>query len=174
VLELGTAIIVSTRRLNLSRLGAYAQTIVWERPNFYSSPSISRSLDAAIAVSSVHREDIDLYDFYSSVFLSSSVNPTESRTDVEIFRCFPIVPKLASHHLGISIAEPSRPVTLIGGLTFFGGAGNNYSMHVSQPHKLLSQTSTHLLQPTSLLQKWSAPSASARGEPASSSQMVAS
>ncbi|KAH0833767.1 thiolase [Fonsecaea pedrosoi] len=80
----------------------------WERPNFYSSPSISVSLDAAIAASTVNKEDVDLYDFYS---------------------CFPIVPKIASSHLDIPIPDPKHPVTLLGGLTFFGGAGNNYSMH---------------------------------------------
>ncbi|KAJ9664521.1 hypothetical protein H2198_000172 [Neophaeococcomyces mojaviensis] len=80
----------------------------WERPNFYSSPSISMSLDAAIKVSGLSRDEIDLHDFYS---------------------CFPIVPKIASHHLGLPIVDPTRPVTLLGGLTFFGGAGNNYSMH---------------------------------------------
>ncbi|CAG7940051.1 unnamed protein product [Penicillium nalgiovense] len=80
----------------------------WERPNFYSSPSISRSLDAAIEVSGLRREEIDLYDFYS---------------------CFPIVPKIAAHVLGLPITNHTQPVTLLGGLTFFGGAGNNYSMH---------------------------------------------
>lgn len=53
-------------------------------------------------------EEIDLFDFYS---------------------CFPIVPKLAAHHLNL---PPDRPRTQLGGLTSFGGAGNNYSMHVSQ------------------------------------------
>lgn len=43
--------------------------------------------------------------------------------------CFPIVPKFAAHHLGLSIEEPEKPITLLGGLTSFGGAGNNYSMH---------------------------------------------
>lgn len=84
--------------------------IVWERPNFYSSPSISRSLDASIQVSGLTKDEIDLYDFYS---------------------CFPIVPKLASAHLGLPITKGSKPVTLLGGLTSFGGAGNSYSMHVS-------------------------------------------
>ncbi|KUI54536.1 hypothetical protein VP1G_01897 [Cytospora mali] len=32
-------------------------------------------------------------------------------------------------HLGLPILDPSKPVTLLGGLTSFGGAGNNYSMH---------------------------------------------
>ena len=27
--------------------------------------------------------------------------------------------------------EPKKPITLLGGLTSFGGAGNNYSLHVS-------------------------------------------
>jgi hypothetical protein len=45
--------------------------------------------------------------------------------------CFPIVPKLACQHLGLDITSPSKPITLLGGLTSFGGAGNNYSMHVS-------------------------------------------
>jgi hypothetical protein len=53
--------------------------------------------------------DIDIYDMYS---------------------CFPIVPKLACHHLGLSITKPEKPITVLGGLTSFGGAGNNYSMHV--------------------------------------------
>jgi hypothetical protein len=39
--------------------------IVWERPNFYSSPSISKSLDAALEVSHATKDNIDLFDFYS-------------------------------------------------------------------------------------------------------------
>ncbi|KAF2186796.1 acetyl-CoA acetyltransferase [Zopfia rhizophila CBS 207.26] len=80
----------------------------WKRPNFYTSPSISRSLDSALQVSGVSKEEIDIFDFYS---------------------CFPIVPKLASHHLGLPITKSPKPITLLGGLTSFGGAGNNYSMH---------------------------------------------
>lgn len=41
--------------------------IVWERPNYYSSPAISRSLDAGLDVSGLTKNDIDLFDFYSSV-----------------------------------------------------------------------------------------------------------
>ena len=40
--------------------------------------------------------------------------------------CFPIVPKMAKHHLAL---PDTTPLTLLGGLTSFGGAGNNYSMH---------------------------------------------
>jgi len=80
----------------------------WERPNFYSSPAISWSLDEGLRVSGLNKEDIDLFDFYS---------------------CFPIIPKLACQHLGLPFTKQSKPITLLGGLTSFGGAGNNYSMH---------------------------------------------
>ena len=39
------------------------------------------------------------------------------------------MPKLACRHLGLSVLNPEKPITLLGGLTSFGGAGNNYSMH---------------------------------------------
>ena len=45
-------------------------------------------------------------------------------------RCFPIVPKLACQHLDIPLIKSLKPITVLGGLTSFGGAGNNYSMHV--------------------------------------------
>ncbi|KAF7197908.1 hypothetical protein HII31_00622 [Pseudocercospora fuligena] len=80
----------------------------WKRPAYWWSPSISRSLDTALDVSAIDKSDIDLYDFYS---------------------CFPIVPKLACEHLDLPIIGSPKPITLLGGLTSFGGAGNNYSMH---------------------------------------------
>ncbi|KAI9708257.1 MAG: hypothetical protein M1820_004211 [Bogoriella megaspora] len=80
----------------------------WKRPDYQSSPSISRSLDAGLTNSGLRKEDIDLFDFYS---------------------CFPVVPKIACRHLGLPILSSSKPITLLGGLTSFGGAGNNYSMH---------------------------------------------
>ena len=78
------------------------------RTGFHSSPAISQSIDAALQVSEVPKDQIDLYDFYS---------------------CFPVVPKLACRHLSLPTSRPPKPITLLGGLTSFGGAGNNYSMH---------------------------------------------
>ena len=46
---------------------------------------------------------------------------------LDIYSCFPIAVTSACAALGISSA--SRPLTLTGGLPFFGGPGNNYSMH---------------------------------------------
>ncbi|EHY57825.1 hypothetical protein ABEF92_004348 [Exophiala dermatitidis] len=80
----------------------------WDRPNYHSSPAIERSLDAGLRVCGLTKDDIDLFDFYS---------------------CFPIVPKLAAAHLGLPITNSKKTLTLLGGLTSFGGAGNNYSMH---------------------------------------------
>ena len=104
--------------------GSADHSIVWLRPNFHSSPSISRSIDAALEVSGVSKTDIDLLDFYS---------------------CFPIVPKLAAHHLGLSVSKPEKPITLLGGLTSFGGAGNNYSMHVCRSFQ------SHMLPPLTVI-----------------------
>jgi len=80
----------------------------WLRRDFHSAPSIERSLSAALDVAETEVAELDLVDIYS---------------------CFPIVPKLAATALGLSVLGGERPLTLLGGLTSFGGAGNNYSMH---------------------------------------------
>jgi acetyl-CoA C-acetyltransferase len=45
---------------------------------------------------------------------------------IELYSCFPCVPRMAARHLGLG---PGRPTTVTGGLTFFGGPGNNYMSH---------------------------------------------
>lgn len=102
---------------------------VWERPSFCHSEAISIALDESLRVSGLKVDDIDAYDLYS---WASTYIPLERCCSVLMqCRCFPIVPKLACHHLSLNILSSSRPLTLLGGLTSFGGAGNNYSMHVS-------------------------------------------
>lgn len=46
---------------------------------------------------------------------------------LELYSCFPIVPKMALRTLGLSADE--RAPTVAGGLTFFGGPLNNYMGH---------------------------------------------
>ncbi|KAH8647817.1 thiolase [Xylariales sp. PMI_506] len=92
----------------LGGAGTQDQAEFWQRRDYTSSPAINNSIDAALSVSGVTEADIDVYDLYS---------------------CFPIVPKLACQHLKLSPTSPAKPITLLGGLTSFGGAGNNYSMH---------------------------------------------
>ncbi|RGP78817.1 hypothetical protein FLONG3_3015 [Fusarium longipes] len=80
----------------------------WERSNYYSSPAIEYSIDNALNAAGLTKNEIDCFDFYS---------------------CFPIVPKIACKHVGLDLLQPNKPITLLGGLTSFGGAGNNYSLH---------------------------------------------
>jgi len=46
----------------------------------------------------------------------------------DLYSCFPIAVWVAMDALGMSLDDP-RPLTLTGGLPFFGGPGNNYSTH---------------------------------------------
>jgi acetyl-CoA C-acetyltransferase len=46
----------------------------------------------------------------------------------DLYSCFPIAVSSVRDELGLSPDDP-RPLTQAGGLPFFGGAGNNYSMH---------------------------------------------
>ena len=43
--------------------------LVWERPDFHSSPSIARSIDACLDICGLQKEQLDQYDFYSCVEL---------------------------------------------------------------------------------------------------------
>lgn len=78
-----------------------------ERQDLSRSPAAVRALQAVLAQAGLTTQDITLFDLYS---------------------CFPIAVFNARDGLGISPDDP-RPLTVTGGLPFFGGAGNNYSMH---------------------------------------------
>ena len=46
---------------------------------------------------------------------------------LDLYSCFPVVVELAAEIMGV---DPfSRPLTVTGGLPYFGGPGNNYPMH---------------------------------------------
>ena len=47
---------------------------------------------------------------------------------IDIYSCFPCAVTAISDHLGLP-ADGSVPLTMTGGLPYFGGPGNNYSMH---------------------------------------------
>ncbi len=47
---------------------------------------------------------------------------------VDLYSCFPCAPQFAARILGFP-ADGSRPLTVTGGLPYFGGPGNNYAMH---------------------------------------------
>lgn len=78
-----------------------------DRPDLSAGPASVRSAATALERAGVTAGDIDAFDLYS---------------------CFPVPVFNVCDGLGLSPADP-RGLTLTGGLPFFGGAGNNYSMH---------------------------------------------
>ncbi|GAA2312825.1 acetyl-CoA acetyltransferase [Streptomyces violaceusniger] len=53
---------------------------------------------------------------------------TDDLATIDLYSCFPIAVTNICDGLGLDPADP-RGLTVTGGLPFFGGAGNNYSMH---------------------------------------------
>lgn len=91
-------------------LGSGDASDIWhviERKNFHSSPSVRQAADTAMAQAGLPMSEIDYLDFYS---------------------CFPCAPRITRNMLGLPKDDP-RPLTITGGMPYFGGAGNNYSLH---------------------------------------------
>jgi len=91
-------------------IGSGDASDIWhvsERLNFFSSPSVKVATEKAMAQADVSLENIDFFDFYS---------------------CFPCAPRIVRNMLEISKNDP-RPLTVTGGMQYFGGPGNNYALH---------------------------------------------
>jgi acetyl-CoA C-acetyltransferase len=80
---------------------------LFERSNLGEAPAAVTAVKHALELAGMSLDDVDFFDFYS---------------------CFPIAVSNITETLGLSPDDP-RGLTLTGGLPFFGGAGNNYSMH---------------------------------------------
>ncbi|ALJ21723.1 acetyl-CoA acetyltransferase [Microbacterium sp. No. 7] len=79
-----------------------------DRADLSASPAARLAAGLALEMAGVAPDEVATWDFYS---------------------CFPVpVFNAAVDGLGLSPDDP-RGLTLTGGLPFFGGAGNNYSMH---------------------------------------------
>ncbi|MCX2932298.1 acetyl-CoA acetyltransferase [Mycobacterium sp. CVI_P3] len=78
-----------------------------ERRDFGEAPSAPAAVEHALEIANVTLDEIGFFDLYS---------------------CFPIAVSNITDALGLSPDDP-RGLTTTGGLPFFGGAGNNYSMH---------------------------------------------
>ncbi|MEM1404888.1 MAG: acetyl-CoA acetyltransferase [Pseudomonadota bacterium] len=76
------------------------------RPDLSRSQSLTASLSDALQRSELEPSEIEFFDIYS---------------------CFPCVVFLAAEALGLDWRK--QRLTQTGGLPFFGGPGNNYSMH---------------------------------------------
>ncbi|KAH7123788.1 acetyl-CoA acetyltransferase-like protein [Dendryphion nanum] len=92
----------------LTGTGTSSPSSFLTRSTFSTSPALTLTLRAA---------------------LSTSATPVSALSHLDIYSCFPIVPKLAATALNLPITDSPLPLTLLGGLTSFGGAGNNYGMH---------------------------------------------
>jgi acetyl-CoA C-acetyltransferase len=60
--------------------------------------------------------------------LNAMQRHAESFDAVELYSCFPVVPKLARRTLGLGADQPT---SVTGGLSFFGGPLNNYMSHAA-------------------------------------------
>jgi len=90
--------------------GGYAkdrQRFMIEKSNFTNCPPLKAAVDKALQRSTLSLDEIEAFDLYS---------------------CFPCAVGMAMKMLEIKADDP-RPLTVTGGLGFFGGPGNNYSLH---------------------------------------------
>ena len=106
-------------------LHAYADTFdkdIVDRPDLGCSPALTTAYRAALEKAGILGEELEFIDVYS---------------------CFPIVVAEAKEALGLE--NSVKPMTETGGLPFFGGPGNNYSMHgiASVVRKLRSHPGTY-------------------------------
>jgi acetyl-CoA C-acetyltransferase len=88
-----------------SGVGAQEPQDFLQRDRYDHSPAMQTVLQNTLRLNDLEVNDIDLYELYS---------------------CFPCVPKLARRALGLS---PDISPSVTGGLSFFGGPGNNYMTH---------------------------------------------
>jgi acetyl-CoA C-acetyltransferase len=92
----------------LSGADAHDHWFLSHRDNLHSSPAIRLAGETALRLSGVGIDDVAHIDLYS---------------------CFPCAVEIAANELGLSLDEPTRPLTVTGGLAFAGGPGNNYVSH---------------------------------------------
>ncbi len=78
-----------------------------QRPDLGHAPSAVMAVREALEMAGIGIDDVATFDLYS---------------------CFPVPVFNICDGMGIAPDDP-RGLTLTGGLPFFGGAGNNYSMH---------------------------------------------
>jgi acetyl-CoA C-acetyltransferase len=77
------------------------------RPDLSAAPALSAAAAGALEAAGIGADDLGLIDLYS---------------------CFPVAVEAGAAGLGVELDDP-RGLTVTGGLPFFGGPGNNYSMH---------------------------------------------
>ncbi|MFL6060056.1 MAG: enoyl-CoA hydratase-related protein [Marmoricola sp.] len=77
------------------------------RQDLSRSPSSVLAIRAALEMAGIGLDDVSAFDLYS---------------------CFPVAVSVVAEELGLGPEDPRR-LTVTGGLPFFGGPGNGYSLH---------------------------------------------
>jgi acetyl-CoA C-acetyltransferase len=103
------------------RAGADCNDIwhVTQRPQLHRAPAVGLLAHALFDATDIELADVDCFDIYS---------------------CFPSAVQIACNEIGLSPLD-ERGITVTGGLPFFGGPGNNYSLHA------IAEVVTRLRQP---------------------------
>jgi acetyl-CoA C-acetyltransferase len=96
------------QRIYLHGAGEAGDDFLSERPKIDGSWAMQTALDRALTQSDKSPDDLKHLDLYS---------------------CFPCAVFSSTAALGIDWRSDPRALTLTGGLPFFGGPGNNYSLH---------------------------------------------
>jgi acetyl-CoA C-acetyltransferase len=86
---------------------AHESDFFWERADYTRSPSLEVAVRNTLDWNGLGAADLD---------------------HVELYSCFPCVPKAARRVIGLSA---DRPLSVSGGLTFAGGPGGNYMTHAA-------------------------------------------
>lgn len=119
--DVGAAIIMTTERRARETLGGGARPVYFlgggfakdrqrflvDKADFTRSPALEAAAAKAQCRAGVGVDDVECFDLYS---------------------CFPCAVTVARRELGLSDGDP-RPLTLTGGLGFFGGPGSNFALH---------------------------------------------
>lgn len=100
--------VAGDKRVYLQGSGEAGDDFISERPVLDGSWAMEMAINRALAQAGKSADDIGAFDLYS---------------------CFPCAVFSSMAVLGIDHTTETRPLTLTGGLPFFGGPGNNYSMH---------------------------------------------
>lgn len=96
------------RRVYLHGLAdTHEKILVSERIDYATSPAIRIGAAHALAQAGIVPDDLGCIDLYS---------------------CFPVAVEIAAAMIGLPTEDPAR-LTLTGGLPYFGGPGNAYSVH---------------------------------------------
>lgn len=82
--------------------------LVGERDQLHRSPAIAAGGAAVFGHAGIDADDVALVDLYS---------------------CFPCAVQIGARELGFVVDNPARPLTVTGGLVFFGGPANDYVTH---------------------------------------------